>query len=185
MRRRGVGSLTRLHPGAHPLIIYASSFTFLFWFLTFFMPVFHFFLCAISPLCHLSPLRLPCNATDGLCERWGRSQRISIYLTPACPLIFLSQLDLSHTSASYCCLAAGSRPRARLDSLSSCHHYPGPLLGISQHPGFAFLQFGLLTSKHDLKAHVFFCFFFQKLCVIWMLLDHLQVVYKEFAIIST
>lgn len=56
-----------------------------FWLLSFFLLLFHFFLCAISPLCHLSPLRIPCKATDGLCERWGRSQRISIYLTPACP----------------------------------------------------------------------------------------------------
>lgn len=67
--KRGVGSLTGLSPGT--LIIYASSFTFLFWFLTFFVSLFHFFLCALSPLCHLSPLLVPCNATDGLWERWG------------------------------------------------------------------------------------------------------------------
>lgn len=49
-KRRGVSSLTRLHPGAHPLIIYASSFILLFWFLTFFVAPFHFF-CALSLLC--------------------------------------------------------------------------------------------------------------------------------------
>lgn len=44
-----------------------------------------FFLPNNFPLCHLSPLSVSCNTTDGLGERWGRSQRISIYLTPACP----------------------------------------------------------------------------------------------------
>lgn len=71
MRQKGVGSPTLLHPGAHPLIIYASSFTFLFFLVSYFLRLlFHFFLCAISLLRHLSPLRVPCNATDGLCERW-------------------------------------------------------------------------------------------------------------------
>lgn len=54
-------------------------------FLCFFLGFPSFFLYTIFPLCQLSPLSVPCNATDGLCERWGRSQRISIYLTPACP----------------------------------------------------------------------------------------------------
>lgn len=44
-----------------------------------------FFPCIIFPLCHLSPLSVSCNTTDGICERWGRSQRISIYLTLVCP----------------------------------------------------------------------------------------------------
>lgn len=94
------GSLTRLHPGALPLISYASSFAFLFWFLTFFVSFFHSFLCTLFPLPHLPPFCVPCNATDGLCERWGRSQRISIYLTRACPsssshsLIYHTQVPL-------------------------------------------------------------------------------------------
>lgn len=74
-----------LSPGAHPLIIYASSFTFLF-LVSYFLhaPLSFLCVCYLSSVPSVSPL-VPCNATDGLCERWGRSQRISIYLTPVCP----------------------------------------------------------------------------------------------------
>lgn len=102
-------------------------------FITFFLPFFHFFLYTIFPLCHLSPLSVPCNATDGLCERWGRSQRISIYLTPVCPSSSSHSLIYHTQVLFYCCLAAGFQPMALLVSLSPCHHYCEPLLGISQH----------------------------------------------------
>lgn len=56
---------------------------------------------SIFPLCHLSPLTVSCNISEGLCKRWGRSQRISSYLTLACPssssysLIYHTQTHLS------------------------------------------------------------------------------------------
>lgn len=193
MKRRGLGSLTRLHPGAHPLIIYASSFTFLFffWFPTFFVPLSHFFSGAISPLRHLSPLRVPCNATDGLCERWGRSQRISLYLTPACPsssshsLIYHTQVllivvwqpapgpglvsSLSELLSSLPWASAGNKSASWICISSDSHH-------CKVHS----------TSKH-VVFWVFwgvFLFFFSRNCVIMMLLDHLQFVYSECVIIN-
>lgn len=151
-----MGSPTRLHPGAHPLIIYASSFTFLFfWFLTFFGPSFISF-CALSLFCAIC---LPSASPVMPQMAFVKDGKITedFYLSdPSVPFIFLSQLDLSHTSASYCCLAAGSRPRARLASLSSCHHYPGPLLGISQQSGFAFLQFHISVKSTPPRSKWFF-----------------------------
>lgn len=49
------------------------------------------FICSLDALVlrhHLPPLSVPCNAADGLCERCGRSQRISIYLTQTRPSSF-------------------------------------------------------------------------------------------------
>lgn len=77
-----------LYLGAHRLVINMCAFhSFIAFFLVsrFCFGLSLRLLCAIFPLCHLSPFSIPCNATDGLCERWGRSQRISIYLTLVCP----------------------------------------------------------------------------------------------------
>lgn len=123
-KKNGLGSLTCLSPGTHPLIIYVSSFTFLFLFL-FFVALFHFFLCVLSPLCHLSPLLVPCNATDGLCERWG-DHRGFLSIWPQRAL----HLPLTAWSITHKCflLLFGSQlpaPGPGLDSFSrsSCHHY--------------------------------------------------------------
>lgn len=80
-------SFTCLCPRDHRFIIHSCLVpSFIVSFLVcFFLPLSFFFLYTLFPPCHLSPLSVPCNATDGLCERWWRSQRISIYLTPACP----------------------------------------------------------------------------------------------------
>lgn len=66
---------------------------------------------------HLSPLSVPCNAADGLCERCGRSQRISICVTqrrPSFPLTAWCSTCKSprHSSPSfsikiYCWCVAG------------------------------------------------------------------------------
>lgn len=69
-----------------------------------------------SSLCHLSPL-----ATRSLWKMGGITEDF-YFSDPRVPFIFLSQLDLSHTSAFYCYLAAGSWPVARLSSLHPSHY---------------------------------------------------------------
>lgn len=95
-RHPGADSLI-IHPCLVPYLIVSSS-------VSFFLSVSLFSVYIVpSPLRHLSPppLLSPCNTTDTLCERWERSQRISIYLTPPCPssssrsLIYHTQVLLS------------------------------------------------------------------------------------------
>lgn len=81
----------------------------------------HFFLHLFSLLVPVSLLSVCYSLSsvslvmsDGPCERWDRSERIFYPSDPCLPFIFLSQLDLSNSSAFYCCLAAGSWPMALL-----------------------------------------------------------------------
>lgn len=73
------------------------------------------------PLCHLSPLSVSSNARRSLWEMEEITEDF-YFSDPCMPFIFLSQLDLSHTSAFYCYLAAGSWPMAWLFSLHPSHY---------------------------------------------------------------
>lgn len=86
----------------------------------FFFP-FHF--CLSSYLFYLlsSPERVCCNARQSLWEM--RKITVDFYLSdPGVPFVFLSQHDLSHTSAFYCCVADGSWPMPLLFSLHPFHY---------------------------------------------------------------
>lgn len=90
-------------------------------------------LCAVVPRRHLSPFSVPCNAADGLCERCGRSQRISIYLTLTRPSSFPRSL-MQHMQESLFprpLLLVFGRPWSPLVSRCSCRHYCEPLFGTS------------------------------------------------------
>lgn len=100
------------------------------------------FICSLYALVlrhHLSPLGVPCNAADGLCERCGRSQRISISLTQTRPSSFPHSL-MQHMQESldphhhlfikiYCwcladrapCLSAGAPVLSSLLQASFCN----------------------------------------------------------------
>lgn len=121
-------------------------------------PLSFLFVCSLSSVPSVSP---PCP------HRWplwkmGRSQRISIYLTPACPSSSPHSL-IYHTQVLLIVVwqpAPGARPRARLilsELLSSL-----PLLRISLHPGFACLQFCIAVKSDSTLKPVFV----QILCVI-------------------
>lgn len=76
-------------------------------------PLSFLFVCSLSSVPSVSPSPSPVMPQMAFVKDGEITE--DFYLSdPAVPFIFLSQLDLSHTSASYCCLAAGSRPRARL-----------------------------------------------------------------------
>lgn len=76
-------------------------------------PLSFLFVCSLSSVPSVSPSSSPVMPQMAFVKDGEITE--DFYLSdPAVPFIFLSQLDLSHTSASYCCLAASSRPRARL-----------------------------------------------------------------------
>lgn len=148
-------------------------------FITFFLPFFHFFLYTIFPLCHLSPLSVPCNATDGLCERWGRSQRISIYLTPVCPSSSSHSLIYHTQVLFYCCLAAGFQPMACLSKPLSSLLWAS----VGNKPTylhFLCTKFSVTVCKTllNLKARIL------SDIVIQELYDQVQVIHKDSTVLS-
>lgn len=85
------------------------------------------FFHVLSPLtlCCLYPSGVSCNARRSSWEM-GEITEDFYLCDPGMPFIFRSQLDLSHTSAFYCCLAAGSWPMALLFSLHPTYNCSVP-----------------------------------------------------------
>lgn len=132
-----------------------------------------FFFLVLSSVCAIC---LPSVSPQTVFVKYGGDHRGFLSIWPRRALhLFLSQLDLSHTSAFYCRLTAGSWPMALLVSLCPSHYYCEPPY-VGNKPTYLhilFTFFLLLSVKPPLNLKAL-------ILVIQELYDQVWVIHKRY-----